>query len=150
MAFDCQQFRKVIADTLQIYPELYSASAVNLLLGTAAVESAFGTYLRQLGGPALGVFQMEPATFLDIQERRGYKYPLILNHKPIKLVTDLELAIIMARLKYRDDPAPLPDAGDVQGFALYWKFAYNSIIGSGTAKKFIQSYNRYVGGCHVG
>lgn len=39
----------------------YSEEAENLLMGTAAQESALGEYIRQLGnGPALGIFQMEP------------------------------------------------------------------------------------------
>lgn len=45
----------------------YSEEAENLLMGTAAQESALGEYIRQLGnGPALGIFQMEPETFDDI------------------------------------------------------------------------------------
>ena len=44
-----------------------SPAARALLLGTAAQESAMGRYIRQLrGGPALGIFQMEPATHDDI------------------------------------------------------------------------------------
>ena len=46
---------------------LVSQEAENLLMGTAAQESALGEYIRQLGnGPALGIFQMEPETFDDI------------------------------------------------------------------------------------
>lgn len=46
---------------------LYSASARELLVMTAAAESAGGDYLHQVGGgPACGIFQMEPATHDDI------------------------------------------------------------------------------------
>ena len=46
---------------------LHSDNAVNLLMGTAAQESHLGKYRKQIGGgPALGIFQMEPATFNDI------------------------------------------------------------------------------------
>jgi hypothetical protein len=66
MAFDKKQFRDLIQRTLQDLG-MHSESAVNLLLGTAAQESQFGTYFRQIGGgPALGVFQMEPDTEIDI------------------------------------------------------------------------------------
>ena len=45
----------------------WSPQAENLLLLTAAVESALGTYVRQKGGgPALGIYQMEPTTHDDI------------------------------------------------------------------------------------
>ena len=41
----------------------WSEAAENLVLGTAAKESAMGQDLRQRGGgPALGIYQMEPAT----------------------------------------------------------------------------------------
>jgi hypothetical protein len=49
--------------------DLWSAAAEDLLLGTAAVESGCGRYLVQVGGgPALGIFQMEPATHDDLWE----------------------------------------------------------------------------------
>lgn len=41
-------------------------SAANLLLGTAAQESHLGEYVAQINGPALGIYQMEPATYKDI------------------------------------------------------------------------------------
>ena len=46
--------------------DMYSESAANLLLGTAAIESDMGQFLRQINGPALGIYQMEPSTHLDI------------------------------------------------------------------------------------
>ena len=46
--------------------ELWSQVAEDLVMGTAAQESHF-SYLEQLHqGPALGMWQMEPATFRDI------------------------------------------------------------------------------------
>jgi len=45
---------------------LWSPSAEELVLGTAIVESGL-TYLRQWGdGPALGLWQVEPATQNDL------------------------------------------------------------------------------------
>ena len=44
----------------------FSDDAVQLLLFTCAVESDGGTYLKQLKGPALGIYQMEPETHNDI------------------------------------------------------------------------------------
>ena len=45
---------------------LWSRSAEELVLGTAIVESGL-TYLKQRGeGPALGLWQIEPATHEDL------------------------------------------------------------------------------------
>jgi len=56
--------REIIAPALR-HIGMWSGAAENLLLGTAAVESRMGTYLRQVGGgPALGIWQVEPVTHL--------------------------------------------------------------------------------------
>lgn len=48
---------------------LYSNPAERLLMGTAAVESNFVHFVQFGGGPARGMFQMEPPTFNDIMDR---------------------------------------------------------------------------------
>ena len=54
---DKNQLSYLIKETLTGIDK-YSIDALNLLLGTAAQESRFGHYIRQLGsGPALGIFQ---------------------------------------------------------------------------------------------
>lgn len=144
MAYDRDQFRDLIARTLKRY-NLHAEAAVALLLGTAATESDFGTFLRQVGGgPALGAFQMEPATFEDLQRRRAGRFPPLHGRRASQLETDLDLAILMARLKYMDDPAPLPDADDVPAMAAYYKVAFNSILGKGSVEKFLADWDRYV------
>lgn len=67
MSINCEQLRLyVIRPTLEKI-ELWSEAAENLLLGTTAQESHMGTYIKQVGkGPALGIYQMEPATHKDI------------------------------------------------------------------------------------
>ena len=58
---DPKQLKELIERVLRKV-NLYSDAAVDLLMLTAAQESACGKYIRQLGnGPALGIFQMEPA-----------------------------------------------------------------------------------------
>jgi len=154
MSFDKHQFRELIADTLEEIG-LYSEDAVNLLMGTAAQESGFGTYLKQLkNGPALGVFQMEPTTFKDILEKylkhkknlycRVYDalgYDFVPND-PELLVYNLKFAIIMARIHYRRVPEPLPN--DLSGYAKYYKKYYNTHLGKGTEEEFIRNYKEYV------
>jgi len=65
MTFVANELKElVIIPTLQ-YLEMNSESAVNLLLGTAAQESQLGKYLKQIKGPALSIYQIEPRTHED-------------------------------------------------------------------------------------
>ena len=59
---------------------LYSLAAERLIVGTIYQES-HAKYLKQLGnGPALGVIQMEPATYGDIWDNYlAYKRTLANN-----------------------------------------------------------------------
>ena len=57
--------REVLRPTLR-YLELWSPAAENLVIGTAAHESGGCRYLTQIGGPALGLYQIEPATHDDL------------------------------------------------------------------------------------
>jgi hypothetical protein len=146
VAYHCGQFRELISVVLaETDPALLSDSAVNLLLGTAAQESAFGTYLRQLGGgPALGAFQMEPRTFLWLKDKFENRYSVVNERLPSELEWDLRLAIIMARLRYRVIPEPLPSPTDINGLARYYKSHYNSIHGRATVEAFVRNYHHYV------
>lgn len=144
--------KEFVADTL-VKIGLYSPDAVELLMGTCAQESAMGKYRRQLGGgPALGVFQMEPATFRDIAEN-------YLNHRPdlkekiLKLsgvdaldnpddlVFNDRLAVCMARVHYLRVKEAIPS--DLDGWARYWKKYYNTPKGKGTEYEFVCNYKRY-------
>ena len=145
MSFDKNQFRDLIEHVLGDYPDLVSESAVQLLLGTAAQESGFGTYLRQLGGgPAIGVFQMEPKTFLWLREHYRHKYPEIAERLHGELEWDIRLGILMARLRYRIVPTPLPPAHHLGALAAYWKESYNTVHGAGTVEQFIANYRKFV------
>lgn len=154
MAFDRKQFKELIKKTLNLLDPIFqSEAAVNLLLGTAAQESAFGTYLRQIRGPALGVFQMEPATHEDIWIH--YIVNRIVLVEKIKevagsslsiwaLETNLAYQIIMTRLHYWRVSEALPDRDNIAGMALYWKKYYNTSQGKGTVQEFMRNYRRYV------
>ena len=128
---------------------LHSESAVNLLMGTCAQESHMGKYTRQILGPAVGIYQMEPFTFNDLFERRK-KYLVKANLDLSKrltaerLVTDNKLATIMCRLKYLDAPEPLPDALDIEALGQYWKKYYNSYLGKGKVSEFVKNYETFV------
>lgn len=155
MGINPEQLRdEIIVPTLNaLGPSYSSPSAVMLLMGTAAQESHMGTYLRQLGGgPALGIYQMEPATHNDIIENwLRYREELVDTiaeligpwnaMEPARMVYDLRYATIMARLHYRRVRDPLP--ADVDGQAYYWKTHYNTELGAGTREEYMHNYERY-------
>lgn len=133
---------------------LHSDNAVKLLMGTAAQESHLGKYRKQLGGgPAIGIFQMEPATFNDIVNNYlRYKPALAARIERVARVCrfkaeDIEnndlLAICMARVHYLRASEAIPP--DVEGMARYWKRYYNTPLGKGTVEEFIANYRRLVG-----
>jgi hypothetical protein len=154
MSYDPEQFRDLIERTLKKYqaqvgdamPGFYSEAAVNLLLGTAAQESRFGTYFRQCGGgPALSPFQIEPKTFEWLQEKYHNDFVILRYTHSNMLETNLDLSILVARLRYRAVPKPLPPADSVTALAAYYKKFYNSPLGKATVTQFIDNYKRYVG-----
>ena len=156
MSIDAGQLRALaIRALVDLDPRLASHEAVDLVLGTAAVESDLGTYLRQVGGgPALGICQMEPTTYRDIWESwLAHRPDLVrrlveLGHRrdPTVLEYDLRHAIVMCRLHYRRVPERLPALGDVEGMAWYWKRFYNTPRGAGTVDRFCAAWRKHLGG----
>lgn len=146
MSLDKKQFRDLVGRALQGFdPDLNSPSAVNLLLGTAAVESGFGTHLRQLdGGPALGFFQMEKPTFEWLKAKYRTQYSDLSFRNFPELESDIRLMIIMARLRYRVIKEPLPEENNVAAMAAYWKLWYNTMKGRGEISEFVKRYMKYV------
>lgn len=127
---------------------LNSPAAVRLLMGTAAVETRCGHWLRQVRGPALGIYQMEPATHKDVRawiyrerELRMALHRAVRGELPTEalLVQHLGYATAMARLFYWRVPYPLPDAEDLPGLARYWKAHWNTPLGAGTEQQFIDA-----------
>ena len=128
----------------------YSKDAAFLLLCTAAVESNCGYYIKQVGGPALGIWQMEPDTYNDIIDNCD-----AINENNIKfynkihrlwnfenygvvhaLISHPVYACAMARLKYSMDSAALPDHNDIKSVYDYYKRIYNTPLGASTYDKF--------------
>lgn len=144
--------RTLVEDTLKRMGK-YSPDAVNLILGTIAQESAYGKYRQQLGsGPALGICQIEPATFKDCIDNylnfRPHLKELILHVCDIPdlksnyLYLNDRLSICMARVKYMRNDEPIPVT--IEGYAAYWKKYYNTLLGKGKEIEFIRNYNLYV------
>ena len=158
MPINASQLRQSIVRPVLQNLGLWSQAAENLIMGTAAQESGLGTYVEQVGGgPARGIFQMEPATlddcyvnFLDYRADLKAKIDSYLAPQPAskadQLATNNAYAAAMCRVRYMRVSAALPDANDIPGLAAYWKQYYNTAGGKGTTDEFIANYNRYLGG----
>lgn len=171
-----QHFRELVVeptlkDMAEVFPGADNPMAVELLMDTAAHESHMGTYLKQVSGPALGVYQMEPATHDDIWssyitlQLSTERYYFIERVLPITvqqgmqndeidapphsiLVTDLRYATVMARLAYYRQSFTWPDPQDpdwLTKLAEIWKQFYNTSAGKGTVSKFVADYTQRVG-----
>lgn len=155
MPINAQQIRNLIVIPTLEKLGMHSESATELLLGTMATESNFGTFIKQIGkGPALGIFQMEPATHDDIRDNflkhrqsicntilHEFNYA---NFVASRLVYDMQYATIMTRLHYLRVPEALPSANNLPALAAYWKQFYNTRFGKGDEDDFIKNYNRFV------
>ena len=146
--------RKIIEPVLCHLSDVpFSQSASQLLLATAIKESQNFKYRQQIGGPALSYFQIEPNTHNDVWDNY-----LKFRPKLAKLVTQLlsapdadkidelenndNYAAAIARIVYKRSPAKLPPADDISAMANYWKQHYNTPLGKGTPKGFIDIWNK--------
>lgn len=122
---------------------LCSASAINLVTGIGAVESGYRT-LHQVNGPALGYWQMEPAThddcwtnFLDyLPFLSGLVARIASPDKPSSalLTENMRYAAAMCRIRLYRAPTRLPVATSATALCQYWKQNYNSVLGAGQVK----------------
>ena len=161
MAMNVGQLTELIVRPALKQMGAHSPAAEQLVLGTCAKESALGTYVHQVGGgPALGIFQMEPATYDNIwnqylNDHDSLKRMILgacgytsVPHED-RLMTDYKLATMMCRVKYLWIKAKLPNYGDIDGQAHYWAKYYNGNPVTGIPQKYIDTYNQYVGGYYA-
>ena len=152
---DHQQLRElIIRPTLQIL-HLDSPEAEELLVFTCAVESKGGTYLKQINGVALGIYQMEPRTYNDIWQNSirgrhqllnilGSNFGIFQMPNEDRMIYDLQYATIMCRLHYDRVRERLPEANDVNAIWEYYKRYYNTIMGKAEQKESIEAYEDYI------
>jgi len=135
---------------------------VRLLMGTSAAESGLVFNVQLDGGPARGLWQMEPKTGLDIFQN-FLKYRLDIYSKLIYIWLDMnwlnfcppiwiprketierhlerydDFACAMARIHYLRDPDPIPES--VEDQAAYWKRVYNTEAGAGTVEHYLETW----------
>lgn len=146
-----KQYRENVIRPVLKKLDAWSQAAESLLVGTGLVESEFH-YIKQINGPAVSVFQIEPATISD-------NYKNFLNYRPnlrsevdqLNIIDDFEswsdinpfFACAHARVWYLRHSEPFPSAANVEGLAQYWKKYYNTAAGKGEVNRFIQLYTTY-------
>jgi hypothetical protein len=134
-----------------------SPAAVNLLLGTCAQESGFGEFglVQRPSGIALGLFQVEPATYYDVWNRAPADMKATAREiipaseagkaqpDPRLMVTNLMFAAVVARMKSWLARPALPAADDQTGLWNYYKVWWNSTKGAATRDQWDRNWIKY-------
>jgi len=149
---------KIIKPTLEyLSPEVLEIErAIPLLLGTCAQESHLGRWRMQTGGgPAMGIWQIEPATEKDV-----WKNYLLFHPSLAELVNGLRsnggdskemmhndfYSCAIARIIYLRDMFSLPKADDLASQAIYYKRVYNTVLGAATPEQYVNNWFAMVEG----
>lgn len=150
--------RKVIANACSFIEktkstkDIYNTPAAReLLFGTACTESGLRPRFQDKYGTAIGLFQVEYATFLDLWNRAiKIKHPTL--YKAIlktyagedgqirfeDLQLNDELCAIFARMKYAEAKHHIPPATDLKAQAQYYKKYYNTELGKATQLSYLK------------
>lgn len=137
----------VIIPTLKKVFKGYTEESLLAVQMIIAHESLRGEYLKQVGGPALGIIGMEPATYHSVwadgdsvwQNAKAagfiteYEYNRGIYPSDNRLIYDLAFCVFMARQRLFMFREPLPDnAGDMS----YYLKKYWNAGGKATATKY--------------
>ena len=96
---------------------------------------------------------VEPDTINDIWENYAIYRPNIAtslhsmgfneNDSEMTVLSNIALQSAFCRMKYRQDPNPLPKTTSIKAQADYWKRVYNTELGKGTPEHFIKANKDY-------
>jgi len=141
---------KEIAEHALYKLDSYSDDALALVVRTGMAESGYRA-LRQKNGPAIGFWQVEPATLYDMmrnyityrpQYRKGLE-ELGMEFKgddiEMSVMSNMAVQSGLCRLHYRRDKDPIPSWDDVESQGKYWKRVYNTHKGRGTVEHFVKA-----------
>ena len=133
--------------------DMYSKDALHMIMRTGMAETGFRKLIQMGGGPALGFFQVEPKTIMDTMDNYVKYRPKIENSLielgymendvAYRVMSNIALQVAFCRLKYRRDKNALPKWNDLEGQAKYWKKVYNTELGKGTIKHFVDANKDY-------
>lgn len=150
------QFRDMIVRSTLNDLLLDSDNAQELLIFTCAVESEGGTYIHQINGPALGIYQMEPATHNDIWQNYIHNHTALfmkmlsnfgITNMPSeeRMIYDLRYATAMAAIHYYRVKEILPNAKDENAIWEYYKKYYNTSKGAAEKESAMNKYHVFLG-----
>ena len=146
-----KQLKEAIVKILQKTQLPISEDAVNMISEVACVESNCGEYIKQINGPACGIFQIEPNTAKDILNnflayRTQYKNKVMstyINSMSLEenLMYNLAFSVAMCRAFFLRINESIPTT--VEKRAEYWKKYYNTVYGKGTVEDYIRKVEKY-------
>lgn len=119
-------------------------TTAELVLGTAMHESQLRFLYQVGGGPALGLWQMEPATHDDIFSNylrydAGLRDCISLHYPRWRgadlLASDLCYAATMCAVHYKRHMKTVPAVAAPERLAEWWKKYYNTEAGKGTVEQ---------------
>ena len=145
-----KEIKKIIDWSLQ-HIGMYSEDAASLVFRTGMVETGY-KHLKQMGGgPAIGFFQLEPNTLFDIIDNYVTYRPSLRtdlyalgyedSDAEIRVMGNISLQAAFCRLVYRRNKNHIPKADNILEQAKYWKSVYNTELGKGTVKHFMEMNN---------
>lgn len=145
------QLEDAIYDILDYCNLPISDKIINMIIETACVESCCGNYIKQINGPACGIFQIEPKTARDIYtnfivyrpEYIEYYDRLYINYLSLEqnLTYNLAFQIFMCRIFYLRIKDPIPVTRESR--AEYWKKYYNTKLGKGSISGYLDKVKKY-------
>lgn len=149
--------RRFIARTLESEKLPVDDRAVEILLMIAAHESAKFRHVRQIHGPALSLFQIEPICYNEVKRYLDVKfsdetpdvsvqrstYEKIRNSDFADLLIDQGLATVIARTYLLRIPEPLPAVSFPINMALYAKKHWNTDAGRADHDDYYNAYMSY-------
>ena len=140
---------KVIAEEVLYRLGKFSDDALAMIVRTGNAESGYRRLSQFGGGPGIGFFQVELATARDVMDNYVRYRPSYLNvlidlgldedNLEFCIKTNIALQVAFCRLHYMRDKNPIPSWADLEGQASYWKEVYNTHLGKGTIKHFIEA-----------
>ena len=146
---------EAVHERLSIVPK-GSADHVALLMETSAVESSRGYIVRQVGGPARGIFQMEPTTERCMRSWLKDNFPRV--HDEVmafydkkkspewNLTHNVPYNVAMSTAYYwrRMGDSLAGNITTLEDRAKVWKTHYNTYLGKGSIAGYIRKAEKYL------
>ena len=150
-----QETISYLIDRCNISSDINRDDLTNLLLETCAVESDFGKLIKQVNGPALSIYQIEPNTYNFIDKLLETKYTDIYNftkyfidknktqvHTRMCNIPHGTIAALVYYLHTANDK--LKDISTREKRASIWKTYYNTHLGKGTVESYLRKSKLYL------